>query len=119
MTDYDDEDEPDTRRKRPIDYRDPRLVIALLGVLAEAEEDLDPKELEEIFASDLWKTTTVARTIGDLVNIGAVRRVKPMRAGPRTRAKLRMTELGRAWLERRVEPFVGDPPEPVEEPSTD
>ena len=93
-------------KKRPIDFRDHRLVIGLLGALYDAEHDLDPKDLEAQFAGDLWKPDTVSRTIGDLVELGAIRRIKPRTGGPRARSALRMTGLGRAWIDRRLEPFV-------------
>lgn len=92
--------------KRPIDYRDHRLVIAVLGVLYEADEDVDPFDLKMMFAGDQWKPDTVERTIGDLVNMGALRRMTPSRGNPRARKLLRMTELGRAWVDRRLEPYV-------------
>lgn len=115
-------DTPGSRR-RPIDFRDPRLVTALLAVLYEAEDDVDPHDLTDLFASDLWKPDTISRTISDLVGLGAIRRVTPLR-NRRERSKLRMTGLGRAWMDRRLEHFVGeeppDPeaPDPVDEPST-
>lgn len=108
----DDEDRP---KKRPIDYRDHRLVIALLGVLYEAQEDLTYRELETLFADTPWNPTTITKTVTDLVAFGAVRSVRPFRASNRTPSKLRITLLGRAWVDRRLEPYVGADPDPLPE----
>lgn len=87
--------------KRPIDYRPHRLVLAIASALYEADGNVPAHELEHAFPAH--PTATVKNTIGDLVNFGAVRRVTPLREQP----AYRLTPLGRAWLDRELEPFVG------------
>lgn len=105
--------------KRPIDYRDPRLVVALLGALYDSTDPVPELELVEIFSSSSWSTATIRRTLGELVALGAATRS----TGPpnkRHPARYRMTPLGRAWSDRRLEPYVGssDDDEEPEHPAT-
>lgn len=87
--------------KRPIDYRPHRLVFAIASALYEADGNVPARELERSFPAH--PTATVKNTIADLVNFGAVRRVTPLRGDP----AYRLTPLGRAWLDRELEPLVG------------
>lgn len=97
--------------KRPLDYRDPRLVIALVGALHAAEEPALEEDLVATFSSSSsssspWSPATVKRTLGELVTFGAARRSTgpPNRRHP---AAYTITPLGRAWADRRLEPYVG------------
>ena len=92
--------------KRPIDYRDARLVISLIGALYEAEAPIPEAELMATFATE-WSTDTVRRTLRELYDFGALRRVTPLRLP----AGYRMTPLGRAWADRTLERYVGTPEE--------
>jgi hypothetical protein len=98
--------------KRPIDHRDYRLVVGILGFLDDSDDDVEPRELLELFADTPWKPATITSTIADLVNLGAVRRVQA-RFGRGT-SRLRLTTLGRAWMDERLEPYVrpADPDAP-------
>jgi hypothetical protein len=104
----------DAPRKRPIDYRDARLVNAMLGLLAEQDEPIREDEFLELFAGTKWQPATVARTMRELVDFGAIRRLTPLRKP----VALRISPLGAAWFERRLEPYVRedqhDPDDPVE-----
>lgn len=88
--------------KRPIDYRDARLVVALVGTLYEAEAPVPEAELVSAFGAGPWTGDTVKRTLRDLVDFGAVRRLTPLRKP----VAYRMTLLGRAWADRRLERYV-------------
>jgi hypothetical protein len=97
------------RGKRPIDYRDPRLVIALIGTLYEATEAIPERELVDTFAGERWKTATVKRTVRELVDFGAIRRIQPRPGRQRIDPiRVRLSTLGRAWTDRRLERYVGD-----------
>lgn len=104
--------------KRPIDYRPPDLVVAILNL---ALDDDDPghtipeAELLDLLASGDWKPDTVRRTIRELVDFGALRRLTPPREEPR----IRLSVLGRAWVDRRVEPYVKTDVVDTEEPDPD
>lgn len=91
--------------KRPIDYRPPDLVTAILNL---ALDDDDPahsvpeREILELLSSGDWKPDTIKRTVRELVDFGALRRLTPLREDPR----VRLSTLGRAWVDRRLEPYV-------------
>jgi hypothetical protein len=89
--------------KRPIDYRDARLVIALVGALDDAEGPVEEADLLTAHGGKQWGPPTVRRTLLELVDFGAVRRLAPLRAP----VAYRLTPLGRAWADRRLEPYVG------------
>lgn len=100
------------RARRQIDRRNRRLVIALLGPLYELEnrDTIEERELVATFAGSEWTEKTIKRTIGELVDFGAVRRLVYTggpRYGRRQPARLRLTDLGRAWSDRRLEPYIG------------
>ena len=88
--------------KRSIDYRDARLVIAVVGTLYEAEDPITETELVSTFGAGRWTHDTVRRTLRELVDLGAVRRLTPLRKP----VAYRLTLLGRAWADARVEPYV-------------
>lgn len=89
-------------KKRPIDYRDARLVVALVGALYEAEAPIPEAELMATFGAGRWTPDTVRRTLRELYDFGALRRVTPLRLP----AGYRMTPLGRAWADGRLERYV-------------
>lgn len=116
MSDVDEDPTP----RRPLDRRDHRLVIALLGPLFELEgrDTIEERDLVAAFAGTKWNPATVKRTIGELVDFGAVRKLTHTpgaRGGRIAPARLRLTDLGRAWSDGRLEPYVG--PVDDEEPS--
>lgn len=88
--------------RRAIDYRDARLVRSLVDALFVADGPFPEAVLVAGFATE-WTPETVKRTLRDLVDFGALRRLTPLRQPP----AYRMTPLGRAWADRRVEPYVG------------
>lgn len=98
--------------KRPIDYRDPKLLVALLGALYEADDPIPEADLLDAYSRGRWSTNTIRRALRELADFGALRRTGGRAvAGPPTPVAYRMTALGRAWADRRLEPYVG--------PSTD
>lgn len=91
--------------KRPIDYRPPDLVAGILALLLDDDDptfSVPERELLEFLDTGAWQPNTVKRTIRELVDFGAVRRLTP----PMEEARLRLSTLGRAWIDRRVERFV-------------
>lgn len=91
--------------KRPIDYRPPDLVTAILNLTLDDDDvghSIAERELLELLSSGDWKADTVRRTVRELVDFGALRRLTPLREDPR----LRLSTLGRAWVDRRLEPYV-------------
>jgi hypothetical protein len=90
-------------KKRPIDYRDARLVVALVDALTDQDAPVPEAEIVAFFSGDRWTADTVKRTLRELADFGAARRLTPLRQP----VAYRLTLLGRAWADRRVEPFVG------------
>lgn len=95
MTDH--TPDPIDRRARALRYRNPELVLDLLGRL-----DLDPngRHTDELLL-DLEHThdqteRTIRATLSDLRNLGAVTIVR----ADRDDETLRLSPLGRAWLRR-------------------
>lgn len=91
--------------KRPIDYRPPDLVTSILNLVFDDDDpahSIPERELLELLSSGTWKPDTVRRTMRELVDFGALRRLTPLREEPR----IRLSTLGRAWVDRRVEPYV-------------
>lgn len=92
--------------KRPIDYRPPDLVTAILNLTL---DDEDPKhsipepELLELLDTGAWNLDTIRRTIRELVDFGAIVRAIPLRQHEH---RIRLSTLGRAWLNRELEPYV-------------
>lgn len=96
---------------RGIYARKPELVVAILGYLADADRPAPWNETLDTFSGHgdepiPWKT--LENVLYELIAFGAVHRVgKTGRADTRA---LKLTPLGRAWLERELLPFVGDTP---------
>lgn len=91
--------------KRPIDFRPPDLVTAILGFVLDDEDptfSVPERELLEFLDTGAWKSTTIRRTLRELVDFGALRRLTPLRK----EARIRLSALGRAWVDQRVEPWV-------------
>lgn len=89
-------------KKRPIDYRDARLVRALIDGLYDADAPFPEAELVSGFATE-WTPDTVRRTLRELADFGALRRLTPVKKP----VAYRMTLLGRAWADGRLERYVG------------
>lgn len=92
--------------RRPLAYRPPELVAALLGHVYEADDPVPWIDLVSRYSGDRWPWKTVENTLYDLIAFGALHRIGRPGAGrtPDTRA-LRPTPLGRAWLEQRLLPL--------------
>ncbi len=92
--------------KDPIRYRDPELVVALIGYVYDADSPVPWIELLDVFRRDDRSFRTLEGTIYDLVAHGAFHRIgKPgTKRAPDTRA-LKPTPLGRAWLDRELLPL--------------
>lgn len=94
--------------KRPIDYRPPDLVTAILGLVIDDDDpgfSIPEAELLDLLSSGEWTRSTVDKAVRELVDFGALRRLTPLRGDP----ELRLTALGRAWIDQRVEPYVRNP----------
>lgn len=95
--------------KRPIDYRPADLVLAIVGYAIDDEDPMaaiPEAHLLELLAAGDWKPDTVRRTLGELYVFGAVQRFTPFKGNQRGTPMVRVTALGRAWVDRRVEPYV-------------
>lgn len=107
--------------KRSIDYRPPDLVTAILGLVFDEDNPahtIPEAELLELLSAGAWKTDTVRRTVRELVDFGALRRVAPA-VGDKT-PKFRVSTLGRAWINQEVEPYVRNPdPQDVDDQADD
>jgi hypothetical protein len=93
--------------KRPIDFRPPDLVTAILGLVFDDDDPahtIPEAELLELLDTGAWKTDTIRRTIRELVDFGALRRVAPT-VGDKT-TRFRVSTLGRAWINQEVEAYV-------------
>lgn len=92
----------------PLLRRAPALIFAVLGAVAESDPDAIPWAalVDELAGHYAWRT--IEATIYDAVAFGAVHRIgKPAARGrPDTRA-LRVTPLGRAWLDQQLLPLPG------------
>lgn len=97
-------------------FRNPTLVVAILGYIYDAGEPVGWNELVETFASDDRPWKTIENTLYDLLAFGALHRIG--QPGARRRADtraLKATTLGRAWLDREVLPLPTDPDDPLDE----
>lgn len=97
----------------PLRFRNPTIVVAVLGYVYDADEPVPWEELVDAFTSSSHAWKTVENVVYELVAFGALHRIgKPPvksyggKAGPDTRA-LKPTELGRAWLARELVPLPG------------
>jgi len=90
-----------TDRRHPIYRRSPELVLAVLGLVYEADEPIPWLDLLGQLTTDRYPWKTVENTLYDLIAFGALHRIgKPgLTRTPDTRA-LKATPLGRAWLDR-------------------
>jgi len=87
--------DPTTRRAAAIRYRNPALILDLLGRLD--VEDRRRSTLVAALAQDHEITeATITKTISDLIDLGAVRLIAARLSASDHR--LRITVLGRAWL---------------------
>lgn len=93
----------------PLRFRNPTLIIAVLGYVYDLDDPVPWTELVDVFTADARPWKTVENTIYDLVAFGALHRIgKPAtRGAPDTRA-LKATGLGRAWLDRDLLPLPTD-----------
>lgn len=101
----------------PLRFRNPTIVVAVLGYVYDADEPVPWEELVDTFTSSAHAWKTVENVVYELVAFGALHRIgaPPKKSyggktGPDTRA-LKPTTLGRAWLERELVPLPGHTPE--------
>lgn len=93
----------ETSDRKPLDFRDPALIVDVMSYLIDAGDDPIPvRELEEVF--DAVPAKTLEGTVYDLRRFGAIYKANARKGSPAT---LRATELGRAWLDRRALPRPG------------
>lgn len=87
----------------PLAFRNPTIVVAVLGYVYDADGPVPWEELVDAFASADHQWKTVENVLYELVAFGALHRTgAPARKTlPDTRA-LRPTPLGRAWLDREL-----------------
>lgn len=87
-------------------FRNPTLVVAILGYVFDADEPIPWDELLETFAvaGRSWKT--VENVLYELVAFGALHRIGKVKRGQDDRA-VKPTPLGRAWLEGELVPTPG------------
>jgi hypothetical protein len=103
----DDQIERDRRRLR---FRNPELLLALVGYVYDADGPVPWNELLEVFTEDGRPWKTVENTLYDLVTFGAFHRIgKPAQRGKPDSRALKPTTLGRAWLDRELLPLPTDP----------
>lgn len=90
--------------------RSPELIAAILGYLADADQAAPWNEVLDTFTGGdreiPWKT--LENVLYELIAFGAVHRIG--KAGRTDTRALKITPLGRAWLDRETLPFVGDEP---------
>lgn len=103
--------------KEPLRFRNPTLVVAVLGYVYDADEPVPWEELIDTFTTSAHAWKTVENVVYELVAFGALHRIGAPpkksyggRIGPDTRA-LKPTILGRAWLDRELVPLPGRTPE--------
>ena len=107
MSDLDPELE---RGARALRFRNPELLLALVGYVYDADEPVPWNELLEVFTEDGRPWKTVENTLYDLVTFGAFHRIgKPAQRGKPDSRALKPTTLGRAWLDRELLPLPTDP----------
>lgn len=95
--------------KRTIDYRPPDLVTAILNLVLDDDDaghSIPERELLELLSSGDWKPDTVRRTLGELYVFGALQLFVPIRGDDSGSRMVRLSTLGRAWVDQRVEPYV-------------
>lgn len=97
----------------PLRFRNPTVVVAVLGYVYDADAPVPWEELVDTFTSAAHAWKTVENVVYELVAFGALHRIgaPPKRSyggktGPDTRA-LKATALGRAWLDRTLLPIPG------------
>lgn len=90
----------------PLRFRNPTIVVAVLGYVYDAEEPVPWEELVATFASAEHQWKTVENVIYELVAFGALHRTGAVRRGQDDRA-LRPTLLGRSWLDRELVELPG------------
>ncbi len=94
--------------KNPLGFRNPTLVVALVGYVADADAPVPWIELLDTFAdAAVWKT--IENVLYELVAFGALHRVgKPATRNRRDSRALKLSTLGRAWLDRELLPLPTD-----------
>lgn len=95
--------------RNPLRYRSPTLVAAILDHVQELGS-VRWAELVETHsdAGHAWRT--VEATLYDLITFGALHRIgQPSTSRRPDTRELRLTTLGRAWLDQRTEPLPGAP----------
>lgn len=95
--------------ERPFRFRNPELVVSILGYVYDADDPVPWNEILDLYTDDGRPWKTVENVLYELVTFGALHRVgKPAeRNRPDSRA-LKPTTLGRAWLERELVPLPTD-----------
>jgi hypothetical protein len=92
----------DTSTRDPLSYRPATLLLRLLGYVADADGDVPLDELHEAHVEADYPYRTVDNAFRDLVNYGAFVRVgRGRRNDP---GNVRLTVLGRHWLEQTPPP---------------
>lgn len=101
--------------KPALAFRNPTLVVAIVGYVADADRPVPWNEILETYReAAAWKT--LENVLYELLAFGALHRIgKPgTRGRPDTRA-LKITRLGRAWLDRDLLPLPTDRDQPDED----
>lgn len=85
----------------PLAFRNPTIVVAVLGYVYDAEGPVPWEELVDAFASSSHTWKTVENVVYELVAFGALHRTGNVKRALDAR-ELRPTPLGRAWLDREL-----------------
>lgn len=90
----------------PLSYRNPALVIAVAGYIADTgDERASWHELVDTFHDTDYEARTIEAVIWDLIAYGAVQRLgQPGTVHKPDTRQLRLTTLGRHWLEQKAPP---------------
>lgn len=87
--------------REPLRFRNPTIVVAVLGYVYDAEGPVPWDELVDAFTSSAHQWKTVENVVYELVAFGALHRTGAVVKKVDAR-ELRPTSLGRAWLDREL-----------------
>lgn len=106
--------------ERALRFRNPVLVVGIIGYVYDSDEPVPWDELVGTFTSDERPWKTVENTLYELQQFGALQRVgRPGGKGKKDTRALKPTTLGRAWLDRELVPIPGHDDDELEEIARD
>ncbi len=99
------DDELTVAPARPLRFRSPELVTAIIGALEDAGEPVPWTAMIATFTGPRHTAKTIENTLNDLAKFGAVQRIGVYRDRWNDTRAVRATALGSAWFAGETIPF--------------